>query len=1116
MEPTIIETVEGIIGVKLHPAPEYPDKLTGLMVVKTGMPKFAMDGEVLVGLNLAGIELTDDKLNQILEKVDTSLLEGLNLSSNNLKEVSLSTKDFSALKHLEICNNESLHEIIFPSELRMIIRLIIRDNQLKRLNLSENLPAVRFIDGSRNKIKKLVLGKEMPSLEYMDWSGNELEEFSIPAIYPKMEYLYLMDSEPENIPKEVYADKKNCWEDVGNYFRELIKDKEANITNINYRAKLIVVGNGRVGKTSMLRKIKGENLNPAEPFTHGVQLGALAKKDLVDVKTPELELNVWDFGGQEIFYATHQFFLSDEAVYILAWTNEENVKPHRERDKDKLPFDEVWRSNDYWLENIRLHGKESPIIMVQTNIDNTENKMSIEPSVEQEPFSAHCINFSALKDFGLSELKDVLANKLNNDIPMLGKPFPKSYEDVYQEVIQLKEKNQTISLRKFYSICDKKGISEGGEKSLLEYLNKVGVVIYFDRPLLRDTVYIDPDWLTNEVYKLINNDLRKRNGEIDNEYLIEILPSPAYDEQKRRQFIELLKNFYLVFEEGGSDGSGKGDPMFIAPQYLPEKLPRREQILFDTFFEEMSLQFIFRFPRFIPDNVLINFLSRYGPYSNKIYWKNGICFKNEKRVKSTVKYDDGTQSFWVYSENNEETNSLLKEICDAFTELSKNANAEISIDEGVTFVSMQELKINLEACRNNPDHSFYPTGGSGFIKVKDYFHLLDEEFFNRHLDKTTSENSHLAESGIPIYFSYAWKDKVEEGMELDDSLPNRETLVTDMYNSLTQSGFLIRRDKEGCGYGEYIDEFMKEIGKGELIIVFLSKKFLFSEYCMSELLLVAQRDFFGKKEFKQRILPIVVEKLELNDLKFKDQLMDYWKKKAKENKRYYKKHKDNLSDDEKDECKRIINISENFSRLTSRLKALNNGDINLYKRNNFAIIKDKIQERLSKVSYTNINDVALQQMLAAFEKLGDQLFEQFEKTETKIIKGIKKHLTESESIIIGKITTKIGVLSQDWQQDFSRVYQLINEKTISENKVKELNRELVIKMDQLPGNLKEQWQAIQAESNAIVDAKSKLKFNLHIIPGILSFEQEFEKEIPIFNWAKKWWGDNFKLNSETK
>ena len=37
----------------------------------------------------------------------------------------------------------------------------------------------------------------------------------------------------------------------------------------------------------------------------------------------EFVFKIWDFGGQEDFYATHQCFLSTLALYLLVWNLEE-------------------------------------------------------------------------------------------------------------------------------------------------------------------------------------------------------------------------------------------------------------------------------------------------------------------------------------------------------------------------------------------------------------------------------------------------------------------------------------------------------------------------------------------------------------------------------------------------------------------------------------------------------------------------------------------------------------------------------------------------------------------------------------------------------------------------
>jgi internalin A len=35
-----------------------------------------------------------------------------------------------------------------------------------------------------------------------------------------------------------------------------------------------------------------------------------------------VRLNLWDFGGQEIYHGTHTLFLQGQAVFLVLWTPE--------------------------------------------------------------------------------------------------------------------------------------------------------------------------------------------------------------------------------------------------------------------------------------------------------------------------------------------------------------------------------------------------------------------------------------------------------------------------------------------------------------------------------------------------------------------------------------------------------------------------------------------------------------------------------------------------------------------------------------------------------------------------------------------------------------------------
>ena len=80
--------------------------------------------------------------------------------------------------------------------------------------------------------------------------------------------------------------------------------------------KVLLVGEGGSGKTSLVKRLMGQGFDPNESQTHGINI---RHKDFAP-PTPgsdPVHVRFWDFGGQEIMHATHQFFLSQRSVYVL-------------------------------------------------------------------------------------------------------------------------------------------------------------------------------------------------------------------------------------------------------------------------------------------------------------------------------------------------------------------------------------------------------------------------------------------------------------------------------------------------------------------------------------------------------------------------------------------------------------------------------------------------------------------------------------------------------------------------------------------------------------------------------------------------------------------------------
>jgi internalin A len=108
--------------------------------------------------------------------------------------------------------------------------------------------------------------------------------------------------------------------------------------------KLIVVGRGGAGKTSLIKRLKGESFDLHEGETHGINIREL---ELACADGP-VQARVWDFGGQHVLHAMHEFFLTARSLYLLVLG---------ERD------DMAERDAAYWLQLIRSYAGPAPVIV---------------------------------------------------------------------------------------------------------------------------------------------------------------------------------------------------------------------------------------------------------------------------------------------------------------------------------------------------------------------------------------------------------------------------------------------------------------------------------------------------------------------------------------------------------------------------------------------------------------------------------------------------------------------------------------------------------------------------------------------------------------------------------
>jgi len=712
----------------------------------------------------------------------SGVLLALDLDIGNKDLLNLSDVDLKALCWLNLSENKGLKTLQLPSSMPELLHLDASQCALEMLELPADAFSKPFFGDpprtvpslylQKNKLQSIHFRGRCAGLEMLDLSHNALSDFSLPVGFERLAYLYLNENQLQNLAFSEDLPELNILNLKGNQLEKLPElksdtgifakletlylkgnplkyeeslingDKSGNALEIigllraaaksgtrpNYRAKLIVVGNGRIGKTCLVNRLLGEPCLDDQTYTHGISIQHLLKKHLPDVKIPELDLQVWDFGGQDVYFATHQFFLSEEAAYVYVWTDKVIAQKNKDNDKTPSPtmYDGKWQNHDYWLENIRMHGLKSPVLIVKTHClaEESAEVLPFEDLSKRYNLTNAPLDFEAKsqEEIYLDRLKRELA-KIVQELPLLGSAIPISYDGVIEEIRRRKaeEKKEELSKPEFAELAKSKPfeIADSGLDSLLGYLKKTGEIIYFpDSDKLKERIFIDPQALIRKVYKLLENneDLKAKKGEFTEDKVKEILGWADWE-----VLMELMINFELVYKKKDTD-------TYIAPQYLPE-LPASERDSFDVLKIEKTRRFLLRYPRLLPDNVMINVLSKYGPYSIEKVYRTGIYFiKEGTRETCLIEQDQSLIS--VYTNENEAADRVAKEVFEQFIALSKKATIHLSLD-GKEWVDVRVAKEAIEKGKNIP---LIEDGGWvtkeeawSFLFTERNFELLDKQ-----------------------------------------------------------------------------------------------------------------------------------------------------------------------------------------------------------------------------------------------------------------------------------------------------------------------------------------------------------------------------------------------------
>jgi len=360
-------------------------------------------------------------------------------------------------------------------------------------------------------------------------------------------------------------------------------------------SKLILIGEGAAGKTSLMKRLLGQDFNPQESQTHGINIQTFT---LEDKQQNPIKLHCWDFGGQQIMHATHQFFLSKRCLYLLVMDSRREAQV------------------DYWLKHIQTFGKQAPVIIVINKIDeNPHFHLPQQRQLKQRyPNLKQITRLSCATKEGIATLKAGIQATFP-DIELLNTRFPAKWFAVKSALAEQAKKTHFSSYEQYVALCENKGIyKESEQKTLIHFLHDLGIINHFPDPWLRETNVINPQWITEAVYGIITAPMLANQGKLHRNDLKTLLAPEHYPERKHDYILALMKKFELCYALNDSE--------YLLPDLFPLEEPEFE------FNDADALHFIVEYD-FLPKSIFTRFIIKLHQHIVKnTYWRSGVLLQD--------------------------------------------------------------------------------------------------------------------------------------------------------------------------------------------------------------------------------------------------------------------------------------------------------------------------------------------------------------------------------------------------------------------------------------------------------------------------------------------------------
>jgi len=573
--------------------------------------------------------LSDNQLARVPESLgQLTALQSLRLDYNQLTDVPESLGQLTALKRLDLDNNRLTKVPESLGQLIALQSLFLNNNQLTGVPESlGQLTALQSLDLRKNQLTNVPesLG-QLTALQSLRLDYNQLTD--VPESLGQLTALKRLDLDnnqltnvPESLGHLTHLERLSLGSNPNlafppvdivelgedstlRYLRAVCKGKE-----VVWESKALIVGEGSVGKTWLYEalndRLKGGQ-RQADSGTIGIEIGPLHLTHPSE-QGVTIKLNCWDFSGQAVNHATHQFFFNRRSLFILCWSARAGWEAGKLR---------------RWLNNIRDRAPGAKVLLVATQWDAPHADYPEKDLLRDYPQIVRAYRVSNTTGEGIAELKQDLAN-VAAGLPLMGLTWPSSWHCAAKAVESLRKNRHHATLTEVRKVMAAESLDEKDIQVVLRWLHELGEVLHFaEAPSLAGLVMLDPQWVTKRVGEVLaSHEVETAKGTLTLNCLAKLWPD--LEEHIRQHLLDMMDEFDLAYRIPDEQ-----EYKSIVVEKLPQNEPEYEPV-WGGFAGQREVRLRFQLKTMHP-GIPTWLIARCHRFTQKLHWLRGAVFGDSR------------------------------------------------------------------------------------------------------------------------------------------------------------------------------------------------------------------------------------------------------------------------------------------------------------------------------------------------------------------------------------------------------------------------------------------------------------------------------------------------------